>query len=313
MAKRALQEARSPPAVIAHRGASGYLPEHTLPAKALAHAMGADYLEQDVVATRDGHLIVFHDLHLDDVTDVRSRFPGRSRDDGLHYCIDFDLAEIRQLAVGERRRHGSEEARFPRRFPAHVGLFSVPTLDEELAFIGGLNRSIGRRAGIYPEVKNPAWHRAQGVDIAASMLPILRRYGYTTPNDPAWIQCFDPAELQRLRHELGSELRLVLLLEGSRGQLTVEGLAAVAGYADAIGPSLRLVLEKGEDGRPRPASLIADAHAAGLAVHPYTVRADELPPGISGLDELLGLLLKDGKADGLFTDFPDLVHRFIHP
>ena len=88
--------------IIAHRGASGYLPEHTLSAKSLAFAMGADYLEQDVVATRDGELLVFHDLERDALTDVATRFPGRARDDGRHYCIDFDLEEIRSLTVQER-------------------------------------------------------------------------------------------------------------------------------------------------------------------------------------------------------------------
>jgi len=103
------------PIVIAHRGASGYLPEHTLEAKALAYGLGADYLEQDVVATRDAQLVVLHDLHLDDVTDVASRFPGRQRADGRHYAIDFDLAELQQLAVSERRKPGSRSARFPER------------------------------------------------------------------------------------------------------------------------------------------------------------------------------------------------------
>src|SRR5690606_38952800 len=111
------------PLVIAHRGASGYLPEHTLPAKALAHAQGADFLEQDVVASRDGALLVFHDLVLDELTDVAERFPGRARADGLHYVIDFDLAELRTLKAGERRLRGSRDARFPGRFPADRPLF----------------------------------------------------------------------------------------------------------------------------------------------------------------------------------------------
>src|SRR5262245_10608653 len=105
------------PIVIAHRGASGYLPEHTLEGKALAFGLGADYLEQDVVATRDSQLVVLHDLYLDDVTDVAERFPGRQRQDGRHYAIDFDLVELQQLSVCERRRPGSSEARFPNRFP----------------------------------------------------------------------------------------------------------------------------------------------------------------------------------------------------
>src|SRR5688572_24954616 len=98
----------TPPFVIAHRGASGYLPEHTLAAKALAYGLGADYLEQDVVATRDGRLVVLHDLHLDDISDVARRFPGRQRADGRHYVVDFDLSELETLRVFERRTPGSD-------------------------------------------------------------------------------------------------------------------------------------------------------------------------------------------------------------
>ena len=100
------------PIVIAHRGASGYLPEHTLAAKALAHGLGADYIEQDVVATRDSQLVVLHDLYLDDVTDVALKFPGRQRSDGRHYVIDFDLAELEQLTVFERRAPGTARAKY---------------------------------------------------------------------------------------------------------------------------------------------------------------------------------------------------------
>src|SRR5262245_13292707 len=111
----------SRPIVIAHRGASGYLPEHTLEAKALTLDLGADYLEQDVIASRDGELVVLHDLHLDDVTNVAEVFPARRRPDGRHYAIDFDLAELQRLDVCERRRPGSSLARFPARFPTNAG------------------------------------------------------------------------------------------------------------------------------------------------------------------------------------------------
>src|SRR5690606_10478119 len=147
-----------------------YLPEHTLPAKALAHAQGADFLEQDVVASRDGALLVFHDLVLDDLTDVAERFPGRARPDGLHYVIDFDLAELRTLKLGERRRRGWRKARFPGRFTADRPLFSLVTLDEELQFIDGLNRASGRGAGIYAEVKEPEFHRRHGMELGRAVL-----------------------------------------------------------------------------------------------------------------------------------------------
>jgi glycerophosphoryl diester phosphodiesterase len=134
--------------VIAHRGASGYLPEHTLEAKAYAHALGADYLEQDLVATRDDQVIVIHDIHLDRVTNVASVYPDRHRDDGRYYARDFDLAEIKALGAGARRGDDGETATFPNRYPLSFGPFRIPTLREEIKFIQGLNRATGRVAGI---------------------------------------------------------------------------------------------------------------------------------------------------------------------
>lgn len=118
--------------IIAHRGASGYLPEHTLPAKALAYGQGADYLEQDLVATRDDRVIVSHDIHLDRVTDVATRFPGRVREDGRFYARDLDLEEIRTLNVTERL-NADGSAVFPGRFPIASGRFRIGTFEEELS------------------------------------------------------------------------------------------------------------------------------------------------------------------------------------
>src|SRR5918994_4470336 len=176
------------PIVIAHRGASGYLPEHTLAAKALAHGLGADFLEQDVVATRDSKLVVLHDLYLDDVSDVAQRFPGRQCDDGRHYVVDFDLAELRALTIFERRAPGASTAKYPARFPAGTGLFSVATLEDELQLIQGLNRSTGRIVGIYPEIKHPGWHRRHGIDLAKLLLAELRGFGYSSAEDAAFVQ-----------------------------------------------------------------------------------------------------------------------------
>src|ERR1700752_3713881 len=200
------------PIVIAHRGASGYLPEHTLAAKALAHGLGADYLEQDVVATRDSQLVVLHDLYLDDVTDVALKFPGRQRKDGRHYVIDFDLAELELLTVFERRAPGAAKAKYPARFPADVGLFGIATLKQELELIAGLNRSTGRAVGIYPEMKDPAWHRRHGVDLSKLVLAELRAFGYSRAEDAAFLQCFDAAELARVKTDLDCRLPLIQLL-----------------------------------------------------------------------------------------------------
>lgn len=298
------------PVVIAHRGASGYLPEHSLVAKALAVGMGADYLEQDVVATRDGALIVFHDLTLDATTDVRVRFPGRARPDGLHYCVDFDLAELRLLSAGERRAAG-DVPRYPGRFPADAGGFPIVTLEEELRFIDGLRRSTGRPLGIYPEIKEPAWHRRHGIELGDRLLETLRSFGYERPDGRAFVQCFDAAELRRLRLERQCNLPLVQLLERAGGIPSPATLAAIAAYADAIGPSLGLVLQAGPGGRAGVTRLVPDAHAAGLAVHPYTLRRDELPSGVPEFGELLELVFTQAGADGAFTDFPDVVAAFL--
>lgn len=290
------------PVVIAHRGASGYLPEHTLPAKALAHGLGADFLEQDVIATKDGGLIVFHDLYLDAMTDVAARFPGRARADGRHYCIDFTLAEIRSLRVTERRRKDGAGVRYPGRFPADTGQFRIHTLEEELEFVRGLNRSTGRQAGVYAEIKDPAWHADHGMPLGDRLVGVLRDFGYQGRDDNFFIQCFSAAELRRVRAVGGGDLPLVQLLEESAA-VDPLALEAIATYADAIGPPIRLCWpDRG---------LVAAARSRGLAVHPYTFRADELPPGFDRFEDLVAAFVDSLAVDGLFTDFPDLVLRQI--
>jgi glycerophosphoryl diester phosphodiesterase len=300
------------PLVIAHRGASGYLPEHTLAGKALAYGLGADYLEQDVVATRDAKLVVLHDLYLDDVTDVARRFPGRSRADGRHYVIDFDLEELRALTVFERRAPGAATAKYATRFPADAGLFGVATLADELRLIQGLNRSMRRTVGIYPEIKEPAWHRRHGVDLAALLLEELRAFGYSRREDPAFVQCFDAAELERVKSELGSQLNLIQLVgreAAYAGLLTAPGLRRVAAYAYGLGPHLsQLVDERGRE-RPEAAPLVRLARAAGLQLHPYTFRRDDLPPYASTLEDLLELFVVEIGVDAVFCDHPDVAVR----
>jgi len=231
--------------VIAHRGASGYLPEHTLEAKALAYGMGADYLEQDVVATRDDELVVIHDIHLDRVSNVAEKFPQRKRDDGRYYVRDFDLAEIRTLRAWERRNDDGISPVFPKRFPTGQGTFKIPTLREEIKLVQGLNKSTGRSVGIYVEIKKPAWHKAEGVDISPILLQLLDDAGYRTRDDLAFVQCFDASEVRRLRHDLGCELKLVQLLgENDWGESdtdyeklkTPAGLRGIAATADGVGP-----------------------------------------------------------------------------
>lgn len=313
--------AEKPMIVIAHRGASGYVAEHTAPAKAMAHAMGADFIEQDVVLTSDDQPVVLHDIHLDTVTNVAKRFPDRKRDDGRYYAIDFALAEIKQLTVNERIDLKTGAPVYPKRFPQTETELRVLTLGEEIRLIQGLNKSTGRDAGIYPEIKSPTWHRKQGKDISRIVLAELNAHGYTEHSDNVYVQCFEGAETQRLRNELKTKLKLVQLIgnaDYSGADLTnwdemstAAGLKDVAKYADGIGPSLqRIVTGKNADSSIAFTNLVQDAHAAGLQVHPYTFRADSLPPYAENIDELFDIFVKHGKIDGLFTDFPDLAIQY---
>ena len=293
------------PLIIAHRGASGYLPEHSLPAKALAVGLGADYLEQDVVLSRDGVPIVLHDIHLDTVTDVVRRFPDRVRADGRFYAIDFDLAEIQQLRLHERIRPKGAEPVYPNRFPVADLPLTIPSLKEELEFVRGLEKSMRRRIGIYPEIKQPAFHKAAGRDLSGAVLAVLDQFGYNEPPDKVFLQCFDPEETQRLRTDYHSRLPIVQLLEPGQEELErAEELKKIATYANAIGPNLsRLVTTEGSTG------LAARAREAGLAVHPWTFRIDDLPAGFETPEALLRTLVHEEKVEGIFTDFPDCFER----
>ncbi len=309
------QDAGAKKIVIAHRGASGYLPEHTLEAAAMAYAMGADYIEQDVVLTKDDHAIVLHDIHLETVTNAAQVFPKRARADGRYYAIDFTLAEIKALQVHERISLPAGAAVFPRRFPVGWSRFEIPTLEEEIMLVQGLNKSTGREVGIYVELKAPAWHTREGKDLAKIVLDILDRHGYRDQQARAFIQCFDPATLKRLKFELKVTLPLVQLLgENSWNEAATDyerlrtpaGLAEIAAYARGIGPWLpHLVYGKDENGKLKTSSLVREAHAVGLLVHPYTFRADELPGVFASFEEMLRLFFFDINVDGVFTDFPD--------
>ena len=308
------------PVVIAHRGASGHLPEHTLPAKALAYAMGADYLEQDVVATRDDELVVLHDIHLDRVTDVTERYPGRAREDGRYYVRDFDMAEIRTLRVHERQNDDGSPV-YPGRFDSDGEEFRVHTFAEELAFIATLEKTHGRAVGVYPEIKRPAWHRDEGVDITPSFLATLNQHGYNRHSDFIYVQCFDAAELRRIRHDLGCPLKLIQLIgENSWEESPTDfdalrskrGLERLARTVDGVGPWVnRLYRLRGVDGRIRTSGFVRRAHEAGLAVHPFTFRKDDLPQGFGTFEALLSFCTSKLSVDGLFTDFPDEVCRFL--
>jgi glycerophosphoryl diester phosphodiesterase len=313
------------PIIIAHRGASGYLPEHTLAAKAVAHAMGADFIEQDVVLSRDGVPVILHDVYLESTTDVALRFPDRARDDGRFYAIDFLLEELRQLSVHERSTRdsrGREVAVYPERFPLAPALFGIPTLAEEIDLIAGLDHSRGRTTGLYIELKAPNLHRQAGLDIAAIVLGLLEERAYSRRTEQVFLQCFDGLTLRYLRNELHTPLPLIQLIgENSWGEDTDSdydylrspaGLAEIASYAEGIGPWLMHIYQgKDSEGAVRMSDLVSRAQALGLLVHPYTFRRDELPEGISSFDELLDIFIGQAGIDGLFTDFPDTVLHYL--
>ncbi|MFA0811213.1 glycerophosphodiester phosphodiesterase [Microbulbifer epialgicus] len=316
--------------VIAHRGASAYLPEHTLEAKALAYGMRPDYIEQDLVLSKDNRLIVMHDIYLDSTTNVAEVFPGRTREDGHYYTIDFTLEELKKLKVSEAFVMGDDglQAKYPHRFPLWKSNFQLSTFEEEIELIQGLNTSLGYNIGIYPEIKKPYFHHWEGKDIATIALNVLKKYGYTDRQQKVFLQCFDAEELQRIRFELmpalGIDLSLVqLIAETSWGEKLIEhdgtiqnydydwmleqgGLSKISTYADGIGPWYPMLMEV-QDGRPRANNVVRRAHRRQLQVHPYTFRADpkKLPEEFESFNQFLHFAAYQLQVDGLFTDHPD--------
>jgi len=333
--------------VVAHRGASGYLPEHTLAAKAMAYAMGADYIEQDVVMSKDNQLLVLHDHYLDRVSDVMSVFPDRFREingQKRWFAIDFTLAEIRQLRISEgfSLPSGADlssreiKANYSQRFPLFKSRFQVATLEEEIELIQGLNKSTGRNVGIYPEIKSPWFHRHEGKDISQAVLLTLKKYGYINKSDKIYLQSFDPIELQRIHKTLmpalNMDLKLVQLIAmtdwnetmvyGNDGpkpydynwMFEAEGMKTISEYADGVGPWMSMIVKPDSTREKLNISeLVERAHAAELMVHPYTFRADPeaLPEYVTSFDDLLELFLYQVNVDGVFSDFPDKAVDFV--
>jgi len=309
--------------VIAHRGASGYLPEHTLAAKSMAYAMGAHYIEQDVVMTNDNVLIVLHDITLDRTTDVADKFPNRSRDDGRFYAIDFTLKEIRSLSATEgfRIQEGKKVQAYENRFPMSTSSFGISTFEEELELIQGLNRSTGQDVGIYPEIKQPEFHRDEGKDISSEVVKLLKKFGYTTKDHKVFLQTFSFEELKTIRNEIlpevGIDINLIQLI-GSESRypwmFERDGMEKLTSFADGIGPSKGLVISsESTTSNLVITPLVSRAHAAGLKVHPYTYRMDpgQLPSYANDFQELLRQHYFDADVDGIFTDFPDKAVEFL--
>jgi len=318
------------PIIIAHRGASGERPEHTLASYERAIDQGADFIEPDLVLTRDGVLVARHENEISGTTDVADHpeFADRQTSktiDGVAmtgwFTEDFTLAELRTLRARER---------LPQLRPANRrfdDLYPIPTFEEILQLVRAKEAESGRRIGLYPETKHPGYFAGIGLPHQAALLDLLARYGYQSEADPVFIQSFEVGNLKALR--AASRLRLIQLVDGEGGpadlpgttyadMLSVQGLAAIADYADGVGPSAALVL--GVDGAT---ALVGRAHDAGLQAHVWTLRMEnaflpaqyQRPDDVQGRGDFAGYVraIAATGVDGLFSDFPGQARAALTP
>ncbi len=322
------------PILIAHRGASGERPEHTIAAYTLAIEQGADFIEPDLVLTKDGVLVARHENEISTTTDVADHpeFSGRKTSktiDGQSitgwFTEDFTLSELQTLRARER---------LPHLRPANTafdGQFQIPTFDEIVAHTRTKSLDTGRTIGLYPETKHPTYFASIGLPHEAPLLAALEKAGYTTPADPVFIQSFEVGNLIALSGKTG--LRLIQLVDAEGGpadqpdtryadMLSENGLKAIAKYASGIGPAKNMIIKRTLLGAlDGSTGLVAQCHAAGLLVHPWTFRAENyfLPLGLRNginprsagdLAEELRVFLAEG-IDGLFSDFPAIARKAI--
>ena len=320
-------EAGAAPVIIGHRGAAGERPEHTLESYRKAIRGGADFIEPDLVPTRDGVLVARHENEIGGTTDVAARpeFSARRTTktiDGTAvtgwFTEDFTLAELKTLRARER---------LPALRPANTawdGAFDVPTFAEILDLARRESVRTGRTIGVYPETKHPTYFRALGLPLEPPLVAQLTAAGYIRKTDAAIIQSFEVANLKALRTM--TDLRLIQLVDSGHpaddatttydAMMTPDGLRAIATYADGIGPSKERVVPRDAAGHSlAPTLLIADAHAAGLLVHPWTFRAENafLPrelrrgtdPAAHGDATAEMVRFFALGVDGLFSDFAD--------
>ncbi|MFB6822029.1 glycerophosphodiester phosphodiesterase [Streptomyces virginiae] len=321
------------PTVIGHRGASGYRPEHTIGSYQLALDLDADVVEQDLVPTRDGHLVCRHENEIGGTTDVADHPEFASRRttksvDGVSvtgwFTEDFTLAELRTLRAKERI------PAIRQRNTLYDGRWAVPTFEEVLRWADREGKRRGRRVWLHVETKHPSYFRGLGLGLEEPLAKLLRRYGRDGRGAAVFLQSFEPSSIQRLSR-LVSAPRVVLLsgagtrpwdFELAEDPRTVadlvkpEGLKWIAGFAQGIGPTMDLILPRDAAGKlGAPTTLVKDAHARGLLLHPYTARNENsfLPaeyrrgtdPAAYG--DALGAFRTyfEQGIDGIFTDNPD--------
>ncbi|MER5302676.1 glycerophosphodiester phosphodiesterase [Streptomyces lasiicapitis] len=321
------------PTVVAHRGTSGYRPEHTLGSYQLALDMGAHVIEQDVVPTKDGHLVCRHENDITGTTDVAAHpeFAGRKTTksvDGVSltgwFTEDFTLAELKTLRAKERIP-GTRQ-----RNTLYDGRWDVPTLEEVFRWAEKEGRKRGERVWLHIETKHPTYFRKLGLGLEEPLAKLLRRYNRHRRHSPNFLQSFEPSSIQRLRKLVDAPGVVLLSTAASRpwdfveagdprtvaDLIKPEGLKWIATYAKGIGPTLDLVIPKGPDGKLlEPTTLVRDAHAEGLVLHPYTMRNENtfLPADFKkGTDpNAYGDAFGAFKTyfatgiDGIFSDNPD--------
>lgn len=338
-APAAQQEAKPTvrPLVVGHRGASGYRPEHTLAAYELAARQGADYIEPDLVITRDGVLVARHENLITDTTDVAERpeFADRRTTkmvDGSAlagwFVEDFTLAELKTLRAKERlplERPGSTQ---------YDGMFQVPTFEEVLQLRERLSQELGREIGVYPETKHPTYFDQLGLSLEEPLVALLEEYGLNRPNSPVYVQSFELENLEDLNRNL--RLRAPSVFLSSASGSPYDSVAAgdeLRDYAyyttdaglkelkkarvDGLGPALVQVVSRNADGSTgEDTGFVEDAHRFGFDVHPYTFRAENKylytdfrvgtdPYAHGDLEGMIQVFLDTG-IDGFFTDHPDL-------
>ncbi|MGZ8219392.1 glycerophosphodiester phosphodiesterase [Methylomagnum sp.] len=340
------------PLVIGHRGATGYFPEHTLASYQTAINAGADFIEPDLVSTKDGVLIARHEVNITETTDVADHpeFAARKTKktiDGIveegWFADDFTLAEIKTLYAKQRLAFRSQ---------SYNKQFRVPTFQEVISLARGEGKRLRRTIGVYPETKHPTYHQSVNLPLEDNLLKVLKKNGWNSRKAPVFIQSFETANLKGLRQK--TKVRLIQLVDADDTALdgsiiplqpydwtaagdtrksdylvTKQGLAEIAQYADGVGPWKRYIVSvKGVDAngdgkaddvnkdgavndadktRLAPASVVADAHAAGLMVHTWTFRneprylaADYQGDPIEEYKQFFCLGI-----DGVFSDFPD--------
>jgi glycerophosphoryl diester phosphodiesterase len=278
-----LIQQNGPRSVVAHRGASGYLPEHTLEAYTLAHAQGADYIEPDVILTRDNVLVCLHDLALETTTDVATRFPERKRPDGHWYTIDFTLAELKQLRVFGRVKAGERDT---------MQGYQIATLDELVLLAQRLNKAVSRKTALLIETKDPEWHVKQGKPLEPVLLQTLAKHKVDTPSSGYIIQSFDDAHLKRLRDVHQLHLPLMWLTGELPGVDKVDGIRA---WAYGINPH-RSAIE--DEGKPNSDGLavLEKMHSRGMKMFVWTFNDEP---------DVFRRFLERYGVDGVITNNPD--------